>query len=187
MRFTLVPAHPTTHHPPTPTYPHIHTPHTHTHTPPPSHSPLRRSLSMRSGCFVVRWRCDVAVHAGLGVATSAAEQQLHMWTCVMHGMLSYVCLGVHMHHAVLLMHPGRIHALHTRVIGGWSPPSVPPGGYDHYHKNCNPTFAYPTVIQTQDGHIHVSYDHNRQVVWYHRFTEEWVRGGVTVGVAQPDA
>ena len=98
-----------------------------------------------------------------------------------------VCLGVHMHHAVLLMHPGRIHALHTRVIGGWSPPSVPPGGYDHYHKNCNPTFAYPTVIQTQDGHIHVSYDHNRQVVWYHRFTEEWVRGGVTVGVAQPDA
>jgi predicted neuraminidase len=46
---------------------------------------------------------------------------------------------------------------------GWSPPAVPPQLPDHYHKDCYPTFAYPTVFQSGDGNIHVTYDHNRQV------------------------
>ena len=69
---------------------------------------------------------------------------------------------------------------------GWSPRGPP---NDFYHKNCQPTFAYPTVLQTPDDEmIHVSYDHNRQVAMYQRFTEEWVRGGIrSSGIAQPAA
>ena len=66
---------------------------------------------------------------------------------------------------------------------GWSPHGPPA---DFYHKNCQPTFAYPTVMQTPDGMIHVTYDHNRQVAMYQRFAEKWVRGGVrSTGIAQP--
>jgi len=66
---------------------------------------------------------------------------------------------------------------------GWSPVGPP---HDFYHKACEPTFAYPTVTQSSDGMIQVSYDHNRQVAVHQRFTEEWVRGGVrSAGVAQP--
>ena len=74
---------------------------------------------------------------------------------------------------------------------GWSPrgpPAPADQAADFYHKNCQPTFAYPTVMQTPDGAIHVSYDHNRQVAMYQRLTEEWVRGGVgSKGIAQPDS
>lgn len=67
---------------------------------------------------------------------------------------------------------------------GWSPAGPP---VDFYHKNCQPTFAYPTITQTQaDEMIHVSYDHNRQVAMYQRFSESWIRGGVeSAGIAQP--
>jgi predicted neuraminidase len=61
---------------------------------------------------------------------------------------------------------------------GWSPPALKGTAPDFYHKNCQPTFAYPTVIQTDDEWIHVSYDHNRQVVWYQKMREDWIRGGV---------
>ena len=58
---------------------------------------------------------------------------------------------------------------------GWSPTGPP---VDHYHKNCQPAFAYPTVSQSlPDEKLHVSYDHNRQVAVYQTFTEAWVRGG----------
>ena len=64
--------------------------------------------------------------------------------------------------------------------------SGPP--YDHYHKNCQPAFAYPTVLQTADSAIHVTYDHNRQVAVYTRLSEDWIRGGVvSAGLVQPDA
>lgn len=69
---------------------------------------------------------------------------------------------------------------------GWSPRGPPT---DFYHKNCQPTFAYPTVTQTlPDEIIHVSYDHNRQVAVHQRFTEAWIRGGLqSAGIAQPKA
>ena len=36
-------------------------------------------------------------------------------------------------------------------------------------------FSYPSVLQTDDGYIHVSYTYDRETIKYRRVTEEWIR------------
>lgn len=38
-------------------------------------------------------------------------------------------------------------------------------------------FSYPTVLQTEDGNIHVMYTYLRQTIKYKRVTEEWICNG----------
>ena len=45
------------------------------------------------------------------------------------------------------------------------------------NKHLNHTYHYPSIMQSRDGAIHVSYTwHGREGIMYHRITEEWIRG-----------
>ena len=36
-------------------------------------------------------------------------------------------------------------------------------------------YSYPSVLQTSDGYIHVSYTYNRETIKYMRFHEDWIK------------
>ena len=41
----------------------------------------------------------------------------------------------------------------------------------------NHTFHYPSIIQSRDGAIHVSYTwHGKDCIMYHRISEAWIKG-----------
>ena len=42
-------------------------------------------------------------------------------------------------------------------------------------------YSYPSVIQSRDGFIHISYTFRRESIRYARVTEEWIKKGGTVG------
>ena len=35
-------------------------------------------------------------------------------------------------------------------------------------------YSYPTVLQTSDGYIHVTYTYNRETIKYVKFMESWI-------------
>lgn len=37
-------------------------------------------------------------------------------------------------------------------------------------------YSYPSILQTPDGYIHVSYTYNRETIKYVKFKEDWVYG-----------
>lgn len=37
-------------------------------------------------------------------------------------------------------------------------------------------FSYPTILQSADGYIHVSYTYNRDTIKYVKFKEDWIKG-----------
>jgi len=37
-------------------------------------------------------------------------------------------------------------------------------------------FSYPTILQSSDGYIHVSYTYNRETIKYVKFKEDWIKG-----------
>lgn len=39
-------------------------------------------------------------------------------------------------------------------------------------------FSYPTVLQSPDGMIHVSYTYNRETIKYQTFKEDWIKDEV---------
>mmetsp|Transcript_15764 Transcript_15764/g.40042 ORF Transcript_15764/g.40042 Transcript_15764/m.40042 type:complete len:426 (-) Transcript_15764:1059-2336(-) len=43
-------------------------------------------------------------------------------------------------------------------------------------------YSYPSVIQTADGALHVSYTFRRESIRYARISEDWIRQGATIGV-----
>ena len=47
-------------------------------------------------------------------------------------------------------------------------------------------YSYPTVVQGQDGLLHVSHSYNRDTIKYQQVSEAWVRQGGTVGMFQGD-
>lgn len=45
------------------------------------------------------------------------------------------------------------------------------------NRDCNSRFEYPSILQSTDGYIHISYSFsNRKCIKYLRVSEEWVRG-----------
>lgn len=38
-------------------------------------------------------------------------------------------------------------------------------------------YSYPTVLQTSDGYIHVTYTYNRETIKYVKFMESWIYKG----------
>jgi hypothetical protein len=47
------------------------------------------------------------------------------------------------------------------------------------NKELNRRCAYPSILQTGDGAIHVAYSYRgRQCIKYVRFNESWIRGGL---------
>lgn len=36
-------------------------------------------------------------------------------------------------------------------------------------------FSYPTILQSSDGNIHISYTYNRETIKYSRVTEDWIK------------
>ena len=45
-------------------------------------------------------------------------------------------------------------------------------------------FSYPTLAQTDDGHIHIVYTYRREHIHYACFTEDWLREGKSVNEFQ---
>ena len=35
-------------------------------------------------------------------------------------------------------------------------------------------YSYPSVLQTSDGYIHITYTFNRETIKYVKFTESWI-------------
>jgi len=50
--------------------------------------------------------------------------------------------------------------------------------YDEMHGE----YSYPSVIQSRDGEIHISYTFRRESIRYARISEDWVKKGSTIGV-----
>jgi len=42
-------------------------------------------------------------------------------------------------------------------------------------------YSYPTVLQSQDENIHLTYTYNRDTIKYIRITEDWIKNGTTKG------
>ena len=47
-------------------------------------------------------------------------------------------------------------------------------------------YSYPTVVQGQDGLLHISHSYNRDTIKYQQVSEGWVRQGGTVGIFKGD-
>lgn len=47
-------------------------------------------------------------------------------------------------------------------------------------------YSYPTVVQGQDGLLHVSHSYNRDTIKYQQVSEAWVQQGGTVGMFKGD-
>jgi hypothetical protein len=47
-------------------------------------------------------------------------------------------------------------------------------------------YEYPSIIETPDGIIHVSYTFRRRTIKYVNFDENWIRGGSTLGIFTGD-
>ena len=45
-------------------------------------------------------------------------------------------------------------------------------------EGLNREYSYPSIKQTDDGMIHITYTYFRQYIKYVCITEEWVRGNV---------
>ena len=48
-------------------------------------------------------------------------------------------------------------------------------------------YSYPSVIQSRDGFIHISYTFRRESIRYARVTEEWIKKGATIGAFKGSA
>jgi predicted neuraminidase len=48
------------------------------------------------------------------------------------------------------------------------------------------SYEYPSIIETPDGVIHMSYTFRRRTIKYAAFDEEWIKGGSTRGVFKGD-
>jgi predicted neuraminidase len=48
------------------------------------------------------------------------------------------------------------------------------------------SYEYPSIVQTPDGVIHMSYTFRRRTIKYVAFDEEWIKGGATRGVFKGD-
>ena len=45
------------------------------------------------------------------------------------------------------------------------------------NRKLNHQYHYPSIMQSRDGMIHVSYSwHGRDCIMYHRITEDWIKG-----------
>jgi hypothetical protein len=42
-------------------------------------------------------------------------------------------------------------------------------------------YSYPSIIETSDGIIHMSYTFRRRTIKYASFNEAWIKGGGTLG------
>ena len=42
-------------------------------------------------------------------------------------------------------------------------------------KSRSVEFSYPSILQSPDGNIHISYTYNRDTIKYTRLTEEWIK------------
>lgn len=47
-------------------------------------------------------------------------------------------------------------------------------------------YSYPSVIETPDGTIHVSYTYRRRTIKYAAFDEDWIKNGTTLGIFTGD-
>jgi predicted neuraminidase len=48
------------------------------------------------------------------------------------------------------------------------------------------SYEYPSIIETADGTIHVSYTFRRRTIKYANFDENWIKGGSTLGIFTGD-
>jgi len=47
-------------------------------------------------------------------------------------------------------------------------------------------YSYPSIIETPDGVIHMSYTFRRRTIKYVNFEESWIKGGSTLGIFTGD-
>jgi predicted neuraminidase len=48
-------------------------------------------------------------------------------------------------------------------------------------------YSYPSIIETPDGIIHMSYTFRRRTIKYAKFDENWIKGGTTLGLFTGDS
>eukprot|EP00899_Mesostigma_viride_P006210 jgi/Mesvir1/15590/Mv03205-RA.1 len=98
-----------------------------------------------------------------------------------------------------LLVSGVIALVFNNMNGGWDAPRYPlaialseDGGESWpFVRDIEPgtgdaEYSYPSITQTADGLIHVTYTYERATIKYVCFSEDWVRVGGTMGVYQAD-
>jgi len=72
---------------------------------------------------------------------------------------------------------------HCRDLEPLAADSNPPQGGDAaaQGRKGQGEYSYPSIVQSEDGTIHISYTYRRETIKYVRISEDWIRRGSTVG------